>query len=417
MNKKTGIILLLALFVFFAACSRKHTASPHSQDTVFPRVGQWKIEGEDSKRWTGNLVINGVGGQEFVGYIDWYYSPSGEYVGKEEFRGVYDAKSRKAVMTGYNVSAPDKLALGVYQAYLAKNGKDFVSGIWGGEGTPPDFGGWEAKFQTAELMPNVREYLDRASSSFQDNKFDDAVKDASEVIKLTNGAGEEAAGAFAIRALAYLEKRDYGRAIEDFTATIRIIPDAKLYAVRGLVHIENENYDMAIEDFNTAIKMELDAGMYLERAKAYFFKKNNDQAIEDASNEIRLYPDGDNVWDAYLVRSDAHREKGNNDQAEEDFSAALNEESDHAKVYNSRAWTYAHYLKKDFDRAIADASNAIKIKPDAAAYYDTRGWAHLGKGDYNSAADDFSKALELEPDLAESKDGLEKAKAARAAAK
>jgi tetratricopeptide (TPR) repeat protein len=418
MSKKIGIIILLSLsfLVIFTNCTR-HTVSARSQDISFPKVGRWKIDGEDSKRWTGNLVIKEVDGKEFTGYFEWYYSPGEEYVGREEFKGVYDAKSGKVVMAGYHVTAPDKLALGTYQAYLDKNGYDFVSGIWGGEGTPPDYGGWEAKFQTAELTPDVLEYLYKASSDFEEDNLDDAIKNAGEAIRLTRGVGEEAAKAFTIRAVAYVGKKDYDRAIEDFTSAIKTIPDAKMYLARGLMYVEKENYDPAIEDFNAAIRIELDAGMYLERAKAHLYKKEYDKAIEDVNAEIRLYSDeSDEKWEAYVVRSIAHTEKGNNAQASEDFDAALRMEEEQAKLYNTRAWIYAHFFKREFDRAIEDASQAIKLQPNEAAYYDTRGWAYLGKGDYNSAADNFSKALQLEPDLFESKEGLKKVKEAQAAA-
>jgi len=416
MSKRNVIMpLSLAILVIFASCTRQ-TAPSRSQEGAFPKAGVWKIDGEDSKRWTGSLVILEVDGKEFTGYFDWYYSPGEEYVGREEFRGVYDSKSRKVVITGYHVTNTDQLALGTYQASLDKNGSDFVSGIWGGEGTPSDYGGWEAKFQTSELAPGVPEYLYKASISFQDDNLDEAIKNAGEVIRLTGGAGQEAAKAFAIRAVAYIGKRNYDRAIEDFTSVIKTIPDARMYLARGMTYIEKENYDQAVEDIDEAIRIEADAGMYLERAKARLYKKEYDKAVEDADTEIRLYSDeNDEIWEAYVVRSIAHAEKGNSAQAAEDFDTAIRMENGQAKLYNTRAWIYAHFLKKEFDRAIEDASQAVKLKPNEAAYYDTRGWAYLGKGDYNSAADNFSKALQLEPDLFESQEGLKKVKEAQSA--
>ncbi|GBU21912.1 hypothetical protein R80B4_01814 [Fibrobacteres bacterium R8-0-B4] len=417
MSKKTGIALLsLAFMVIFTACAHKHKESARSQESAFPMIGSWKVDGEDSRRWTGDLVIQEVDGKEFTGYFDWYYSPGEEYVGREEFRGVYDAKSRKAVMTGYNVTAPGKLALGTYQAYLDKNGLDFVSGIWGGEGTPPDFGGWKAKFQTSEIAQGVSEYLEQATSDIQDDDFDGAIKNADEAIRLTRGVGEEAAEAFAIRAVAFVGKREYDRAIENFTAVIKIKPEAKVYFARGIILIETESYDSAVEDFTKAIKIESDEGMYLKRATAYLYKKEYDKAVADADSELRLYSDGNETWEAHAVRSIAYSEKGDSAQAAKDFDTALELVDGQAHAYNLRAWAYAHFLKKDFDRAIEDADQAIKLDPDAAAYYDTRGWAYLGKGDYNSAAENFSKALQIDPDLFESKDGMKKIKEARDAA-
>lgn len=325
MNKKMCVTLSLLLLVFFSACMRKHTALPRSQEIVFPKVGGWKINGEDSKSWTGDLVIEQVEGREFTGYFDWYYSPSEEYVGREKFRGKYDAESGKVTITGYHVTNPNKLALGTYQAGLAENGDDFVSGIWGAEGTPPDFGSWTAKFQ-----------------------------------------------------------------------------------------------DQDIEKIIAADRAKPKAGAYLRRAMESFSEKEYDQAIEEAAAEIRLNADEDFVWRAYTLRALAHTEKGNHELAVEDFSAAIRMElgdtDEIAALYNARAWAYAHHMKKEFDRAIEDVNHAIELEPDEAAYYDTRGWAYFGKGEFDKAEADFSEALRIEPDLEESKDGLEKVRAARAAA-
>jgi uncharacterized protein (TIGR02145 family) len=121
------------------------------------------------------------------------------------------------------------------------------------------------------------------------------------------------------------------------------------------------------------------------------------------SGQSRLYSATE-----YFLRGGMHSNNGNYDLAIEDYTEAIRLNPNFAGAYNERAWIYAYHLKRDFDRAIADANQAIKISPNEATFYDTRGWAYLGKGDYNSANDDFVKALKLNPDLEESKEGLKK---------
>ena len=54
----------------------------------------------------------------------------------------------------------------------------------------------------------------------------------------------------------------------------------------------------------------------------------------------------------------------------------------------------------DFDTAIADFTEAIRLDPTDANRYCNRGIAHCKKGDYDLAIGDLSKAIELKPDLA-----------------
>lgn len=419
MNKKTVITLSLALLVSFTACMRKHTDASRAHGIVFPSVGHWKVEGKDTKEWTGNLVIKRVDGKEFAGYFDWYYAPGAEYVGKEEFNGVYDAKSKKVVMTGYDITNKDKLALGTYQAYLAKNGLDFVSGIWGGEGTPPDFGFWEAKFQNAEAPPDVDGYLMRAYDHiYEDYEFDEAIKEASEAIRLAVLDADNAMKAYFLRATAYIGKKEYDKAVKDFSAALKIIPDHRIYFARAMVYAQQDKYDQVIKDITEAIRIEAEPGMYLERARAHIIKEDYHKAIEDAAAEIRLFQDdhdGDIISDAYRLRADAYAEIGEYDKAIEDYTTGIPIDPENPGLYNGRAWTYAHYLKKEFDRAVEDANMAIELKPEEGNYYDTRGWAYFGKGDYERAAADFTRALELRPGLKESEEGLQKVQEAQAA--
>ena len=57
----------------------------------------------------------------------------------------------------------------------------------------------------------------------------------------------------------------------------------------------------------------------------------------------------------------------------------------------------AYYMKKQFDNAISDYSNAIDMNPKLAVAYQNRGSAYYIKGDYDKAISDYDKAIELNP--------------------
>uniref|UniRef100_UPI000A83D7B6 tetratricopeptide repeat protein n=1 Tax=Treponema endosymbiont of Eucomonympha sp. TaxID=1580831 RepID=UPI000A83D7B6 len=72
---------------------------------------------------------------------------------------------------------------------------------------------------------------------------------------------------------------------------------------------------------------------------------------------------------------------------------------------NNRGIAYA--LKSDYDRAIADCTQATKLDPNLAEAYVIRAAAYGSKGDYDQAAADFSKALGIDPNNADAKQMLE----------
>jgi tetratricopeptide (TPR) repeat protein len=64
-------------------------------------------------------------------------------------------------------------------------------------------------------------------------------------------------------------------------------------------------------------------------------------------------------------------------------------------VYYNRG--YAYEMKKQYDLAIADYSQAIKRKPDFTIAYANRGYDYAMKEKYDDAIRDFDQALKLNP--------------------
>ncbi len=62
---------------------------------------------------------------------------------------------------------------------------------------------------------------------------------------------------------------------------------------------------------------------------------------------------------------------------------------------------YANLTKKDYIRAIADFSEAIRLDPAYVPALKNRGAVYLNTGDYDGAIKDYNKAILLEPEYAE----------------
>jgi tetratricopeptide (TPR) repeat protein len=61
-----------------------------------------------------------------------------------------------------------------------------------------------------------------------------------------------------------------------------------------------------------------------------------------------------------------------------------------------RAWSD----KGEFDRAIQDFNEAIRLDPNYADAFNNRGVAYAGKGDSSQAIADFDRAIQLDPNYA-----------------
>lgn len=69
-----------------------------------------------------------------------------------------------------------------------------------------------------------------------------------------------------------------------------------------------------------------------------------------------------------------------------------------AVAYTNRGIAYAD--KKDYDRAIGDFNDAIRINPNLAMAYNNRGSAVQSKGDFDRAIADYSEAIGIDPNYA-----------------
>ncbi|MEW6491631.1 MAG: tetratricopeptide repeat protein [Cyanobacteriota bacterium] len=68
-------------------------------------------------------------------------------------------------------------------------------------------------------------------------------------------------------------------------------------------------------------------------------------------------------------------------------------------IYFYRANAYTD--KGEYDRAIDDYNQALKLNPNLAEAYNNRGFAYSDKGEYDRAIDDYNQALKFNPNLAE----------------
>jgi tetratricopeptide (TPR) repeat protein len=104
------------------------------------------------------------------------------------------------------------------------------------------------------------------------------------------------------------------------------------------------------------------------RGDAYFGKNAWANAIQNYSMAIALLPENENAKYVYLNRGWASLNNNDLESAIKDFGKAISIDPKLAEAYYGRgnAW-----LKKgDPQRALADAKEALKLKPDVMKYDD-----------------------------------------------
>lgn len=120
---------------------------------------------------------------------------------------------------------------------------------------------------------------------------------------------------------------------------------------------------------------------------------SSEQALAFFSEIIRLEP----VAPAYGARGIVWYHQKDYDAAIADFSEAIRLNPAEAAYYNSRGLCWNH--SQEWDRAIADFNAAIRLSP-TYRMYSNRGQAWAGQHDYGRALTDFDEAIRQEPKYA-----------------
>jgi tetratricopeptide (TPR) repeat protein len=137
-------------------------------------------------------------------------------------------------------------------------------------------------------------------------------------------------------------KKDYKKAIADFTEAIRLNPNsAEAYQMRGQATAHENNF--------------------------YPDKATIERIIADFTEVIRLNPNS-------------------------------------TAGYFSRAQIYEWEAMKDTDKAIADYTQCIRLDPNYIDAYRRRAGTYFGKGDYKQAREDVNKVLQISPNNQQAKD-------------
>jgi tetratricopeptide (TPR) repeat protein len=201
-------------------------------------------------------------------------------------------------------------------------------------------------------------------------------------------------------AYAQLPEPDYKNAIADFNTAIEARLPARFLAFAylnlGTTHARQGELDRASQSFDRSIKLGIAPfavqALYY-RAGIFEQKNDHDHAISDYSTAIELRPDAPTLASAYLNLGNIFARKGEFDRAIDNFNKAIelgippfNTESLH-----SRASVFEQ--KNDYNHAIADYGEILKVAPETLDAYAWRARAYRAVDNFPAALADHTAQI------------------------
>lgn len=205
----------------------------------------------------------------------------------------------------------------------------------------------------------------------------------------------ESASDFVARAKRLIEARRYDDAVEDLSQAIKLDKSsAAAFERRGWLFFSKGDYDTAIADCDRAIKLDEDnAPAYYTRAWANERKKDHDKALADYTRAIQI---DTKFARAYNNRGVMYHDiKKEPSRAFADYTRAIELDARNDVARANRG--DLHHDFKDYDKALADAEAALDINPFNRAAWNVRGWVLRDRGEPAKAVQNFTQALEFDP--------------------
>jgi tetratricopeptide (TPR) repeat protein len=235
-------------------------------------------------------------------------------------------------------------------------------------------------------------YITRGNVYGEQKRPDLKMADYTQAIALDQGVVP-----YRARARAYIESRDYDRAADDLTASLKSEPEnIETLFLRADVYKKLKKPDLADADYHTILNAtKFRTGMSFARANAEAGLGDTQAAIADFTAAIAENPKSPA---SHQRRGKIYEDAGKYDLAFQDFDAAWRLKPDDVGAAHGRGDTLLHQRK--YAEAAEAYTQAIQIAPNDAYAYVNRGNAYLGLHDTGKAMMDYDKAVALEPDEA-----------------
>ncbi len=167
-------------------------------------------------------------------------------------------------------------------------------------------------------LTKADDYIARAIMAFSANKYECAIADFTQAIKLDSKNGET----YYNRGLVYFRSGMLEESIADYTQALKLNPkNGAAYYGRGNAYAKSDKPEKAIADYTETLKLDpKNVKAYYNRGNAYYRSGKLKEAIADYTEAIALDPKDTNF---YYNRGVAYKQNGEKEKAIADFKKAV----------------------------------------------------------------------------------------------
>ena len=206
---------------------------------------------------------------------------------------------------------------------------------------------------------------------------------------------------FSRRGAALAARRDFDRAIADFTRASALSPSEPKYVYqRAMVRLSNQQPFLAMADLDQTLKLKPDdIAALVARAELRLAGHDKAAASLDLDAAARLAP---READVRLRLAGLYQRVDQFDLAIAQYDlwiAAHADDGQLVQALNGRCWTRA-LAGRALDQALNDCNRAVRGSPKTPAVLDSRGLVYLRQGQLEKAIADYDAALALQPNSA-----------------
>jgi tetratricopeptide (TPR) repeat protein len=232
-------------------------------------------------------------------------------------------------------------------------------------------------------------------------QYDEAIKIALQAVDSDPLSAE----AHAVTAEIYMDKGNWGRALDEIDAAIKLSPDnAMVQRNRGYVLDNQGRHDEAIGAFERAAELEPKLGyIYTTAGNGYVALGDYDSAIAQYEKTVEATPDSPVGYDAL---GHASALAGDPDRGLSMLKKAIEIDPEYGPAYAHLGRLY--YTQLNYESAIESFLKAFDLGVRNEEYFYELGLAYAYLDDCTNAVLWLQKALEVNPESAPAQEGIQR---------
>lgn len=256
-----------------------------------------------------------------------------------------------------------------------------------------------------------QDFFNKAIDNAQSGNMQGAITNFTEALAFKEMPEPRKAQAYYFRGIANAQEGKVTDAIADLSQAITVDPNYKeAYLQRGLLYNNGTagvKPEQALNDLNAAVKfLPNNRDAHWGRGIALTNVGKNEAAVKEFTTAMELM--GGNDLESLELRGVAYRKMGDYDRAMKDFNELIRVQPKDSWAYFHRGTCYS--VMKNYEYAIRDYTQAIVYDPGNADAYFNRGLAYSRIDNHQLAIADFSKVIQyVKPDSDESREFVSEA--------